>query len=408
MNVTTRCRLTQLLPVLAALLLADGIAAAQGPSPSVESILEGWKKRRERVQRIRYSVAGESIVPKGSQATDDLGMPKPAEPPQDVAQEQNVTFLLDMAHQRFRMELEGSIYVERAKALSPRVSVIAFDGRDIMTAMPRDRNTSSVHTPGPLDPDLMVSRGAKKRNPLNAVIALYQAPLLFAHGFVPQYAQPPAFDRPPDVDDFIVRGQATRDGRPCIIVKTFPLHQSSQTSWDEYWVDVERDCAVVRQLGYKNDKPIVDLEITYQETKQGWLPQRWTGTTRNQKGIVLNVTRQRVKEFVIDPAASDADYRLEAGPGMIILEDDYDSPKEAQTGPGFRRKTFRVAENGSWKELVIVNGAEQPSEEQVSWIRRHWLGLGLGLLGALLLGAGGLWVVRRRRRPPLQAAAPSA
>jgi hypothetical protein len=404
MSATTRCHLVPLLAGLTVLLLADGIAVAQKPAPSVDSILAGWKKRQQRIQRIRYTVVGESIVPKGSR-TDDLGRAQPDSPPRDIAQQQNVTFLLDMARQRFRMELEGNRYYSDAKALSPFVSICTFDGRDMMSAVPREKNSSNVYAPGPHDPDLIVSRGYKKCYPLKAVVTHYQSPLLLAHGFVPQYTQSPDFGRPPDGDDFIVRGQVTRDRRTYAIVKTFPFHQPGHTSWDEYWVDTEHDCAVVRQLAYANDKPIIDLEITYQETKQGWLPLKWTGTTRSPDGTVVNVTRQRVAEFVIDPTASDADYRLAARPGMIVWEDDYDAPQEVQSPPGFRRTTFQVAENGSWKE--IAGGVGQPSEQQPLWVRRHWLGLALGALAVLLVGAGALWAIRRRKaRPPLGSAAP--
>jgi len=107
------------------------------------------------------------------------------------------------------------------------------------------------------------------------------------------------------------------------------------------------------------------------------LPEHWTGTTRTRERVV-NVTRQRVKEFVIDPATSDADYRVEASPGMVVLETDYGAPSKDQSALGFERKTFRVAEDGSWRE--IVNGVEQPPEGPLSWLRRHWLALTLACL----------------------------
>jgi hypothetical protein len=180
-----------------------------------------------------------------------------------------------------------------------------------------------------------------------------------------------------------------------------------QTSWDEYWVDTGRDFAVVRQLAYSNDKTITDLEITYQQTRVGWLPEHWTGTSRSPTGMVVNVTRQRVKEFVIDPAASDADYRLEASPGMVVMQDEYPDPKDVKTGPGFERKMFRIAGNGSWIEIDAGTG--QSTEQRLSWVRRHWLALTIGLLAALLAGAGWRWAVwRKRGGPPIQPAVPPA
>ena len=390
---------------LAVLLLPDGFATAQQSPSSLDHILAGWQKRRERVGCIRYTVVGEGIVPKGSR-TDDLGRALPDEPPRDIVQKQNVAFLLDLRRQRFRMELDETVYHSQKRQLMPRASTVVFDGRDLATALPRERNTSPVHTPAPLDPDLMLSRGYAKCYPLKVVVSRYQAPLLFAHGFVPRYVSAPDFGGAPDPDDFIVSGQIVHGRRPCTVVKTFPLRNYTNTSWDEYWVDEARDFVVVRQLAYQNGKPVIDLDIAYQQSSHGWLPERWTGTTRIN-GVVVNVTRQRVQEFVIDPTATDADYQIEARPGMVILEDDFNDPGKEQFGPGFRRKLFRVAADGSWQE--IINGVEQPAEGPCSWLRRHWVGLTLALLAALLAVAGWYWLARPRRgQPPGQAAAPPA
>src|SRR5581483_1448198 len=77
-------------------------------------------------------------------------------------------------------------------------------------------------------------------------------------------------------------------------------------------------------------------------------------------------------------------------------EDDFNDPGKEQFGPGFRRKLFRVAADGSWQE--IINGVEQPAEGPCSWLRRHWVGLTLALLAALLAVAGWYWLAGPRGR----------
>lgn len=372
-------------------MLAASPVRAQAGNEEVRRVIADWKKRQEAVERIRYVVVGRSIVPKGRGTDDVTGKPLvPPVPAQDIEQKQDSTLLLDFPKQRFRLEMNQLLFDWSERRLFPRVSTTVFDGHSGATEMPREANTSAVHTPALSDYDIYINRNESRYHPLGAVSAYYLSPLLLAHGLVSQFMEQTHFGKLPDPSEFIIHGRHIHAGRPCLVLRTLTERSHHrETSFDEYWIDTARDSAVVRQSAYVNDKPLTDIEVTYQQTPHGWLPLRWTGTTRERGKRIINVTRLRVQEFIVDPPVADADFQPVVKPGMNILEDTYEDPEkvEGQPGPGYTRKIYHVGPDGRWNE--VVNGAEQKSKR---WL---WYGVGIPLaaVSALLF-----WYARRRGR----------
>ncbi len=381
------------LAVVGCLLLVAQPVRAQGADEQIKKVFADWEKRRAAIPRIRYTVVGQSIIPKGS-LTDDLGHPfSPPVPPQDIPQRQDSTFLLDLPKNRFRLELVGQAYYMDKKELAPRAFTTVFDSQTYATEIPREANTSTVAPRQPSEPDVVINRDYARYQPLMTVNSYWLAPLLLAHGLLPRYLDPADFRTLHDSDDFTVQGQHLYGGRQCLVLRNFPEHTGgTQTSFDEYWIDTGRDSAIVRQLAYVNDKLRLDCEITYQQTPQGWLPLRWTGTTVRNGDQVINVTRLRVQEFSIDPPVEDAAFRPEIKPGMNILETTFEDPEKIQSHPpGYRLPTkfYHVGADGSWNE--VVNGVEYKSHR---WL---WYGLG-GFVAIAVVAALGFWYWRRRQR----------
>src|SRR5439155_2876958 len=90
------------IPSLAAMHLIAGHVAGQPGDQRIERILKDWQRRQEAVQRVRYSLKGHSIRPKGSQTDEPTGAPVPAE---DVTQDHAAAVLLDFSEGRFRLTL---------------------------------------------------------------------------------------------------------------------------------------------------------------------------------------------------------------------------------------------------------------------------------------------------------------
>jgi hypothetical protein len=365
---------------------------AQLGEEQVERVFRDWQKLQDRIQRIRYVVRGESVVPKGT-FTDEMGKPlDPPQPDRDIAQKQDTICLLDIAGKRFRMEQDAQVYASWEKRLLPRLTTTVFDGQSSSTAIPRDDNARAGYVRSDSDPDVLIAKNDFRYRPLTAVNAYWLSPLLFAHGLIPQLTSAASFLDKLDIDDFKVHGRAVHEGIPCLVLRTFPSPAGQTTSFDEYWVDQSRDSIVVRHSSYMNDKLFTDVGITYQQTPHGWIPLRWVGSTRDYiDGHLINVTRLRIEEFTIEPEVMDADFRVEVKPGMVILEDDFEAPKAEQGPLGFQRKWYRVAPDGQWQEIDQQSGAALP---QTHWLR--WLALA-GIAAAIALGYL-LW--RRLRAGP--------
>jgi hypothetical protein len=380
------------LPIVACCLLSAPTIQAQQPTDErIRRVFADWDKRREALQRIRYTVKGQSIIPKGSFTDDITGLPLvPPNPPEDIAQRQDSMCLIDINGKRFRLEMDCELYDRYKKELFPRVSTATFDSKSFATELPRAANNSSVSPRKPSDPDVFIHRNYARYHPLDAVNRYYLGPLLLAHGLVPRYLDPADFTKQPDAADFVVHGWHVFAGRQCLVLRSYPERSGdSQTSFDEYWVDTGRGSVVVRQTSFVNDKPIIDIEIVSQQTSHGWLPLRWTGTTR-RRDQPINVTRLRVEQFAADPPVDDTAFKPNVKPGMNIVEMTYEDPEKlGNQPPGFRfpSKTFHVAPDGDWNE--VVNGVEQQNHP---WL---WYAL-VGLL-ALLAAAVGVWYVRHRR-----------
>lgn len=362
---------------------------AQPSNGQVERVFRDWQMRHDTIQRMRYLVKGQSIIPRGS-ATDDMGKAlEPPEPAKDIAQKQDTVLLLDIPGTRFRMEQETQFYNYGQKKLLPLHKITIFDGNTLYGEIPREVNAQAGYVRQPLEPDLCISKNYAAYRPLKAINAYWLSPLLFAHGLVPQLAAAPSFLDKLDIDDFNVRGQAVHAGKTCLVLRTFPVPSGTARCFDEYWVDVSRDSAVLRHLAYMNDKLLTDLDVSYQQTTHGWIPLSWVGITRDYtKGNLINVTRLRAQEFSFEPLVAESDFRVDVKPGMVILEDDFGSPKVEQGSLRPQRKSYQVATDGHWQEIGMQSGLPVAS----TW--RRWL----SLAEIVVVITVGYSVVRRVKR----------
>jgi hypothetical protein len=279
--------------------------------------------------------------------------------------------------------LKEQLYQDTKRQRFSRLSIHVFDGKDMYTSLPREANNSAVSPRGAADPDVMIYRLATSIRPLNGFVAHGLSPLLVAHGIIPKFLVLPHFADKLDPDDFFVHGQGIHAGRSCLVLRTFPVRSSAavgapvQSTFDEYWVDVQRDSAVLRQSAYTNTILRSDVDISYKETKAGWLPSHWTCTFRNPpNNQLIDVTKLRIAEYSIDPPKDAADFTIEITPGMNVRDSTF---HESKTGVGFEHHRFHIEPNGRWSELT--NGVEQ----RLAWSWRAWSGLLLTVSVALAL-----------------------
>jgi hypothetical protein len=216
-------------------------------------------------------------------------------------------------------------------------------------------------------------------------------PLFAGHGIVVtdnrEQMGPGRLKLKPDPEMLIVHGQGVHDGRPCLVLRTHTLSGGAGTWVREFWVDTARASAVVRQVEYSNGKISDDKDIQYQQTRCGWLPKSWTFTVRNSAGgKTLLTERMQIKELTLDPPVTDADFRIDVKPGMLVKKSVHGDVQPNDPGRPKEEKFYRIRDNGDWNEVVIANGVERSR-----WsLRSIWWVAGL-VTGAVTLA----WGVRR-------------
>lgn len=357
------------------------------PDPRLEKILADWQKRRDRIKTIRYRVSGEVTLPKGTFRDPNTGQALgPETPPHDISWPKNITLLLDFTTNRHRLEENEQPYSQsQKKSVPPRVTTTVFDSKELWSLSLRPTDVP----PNPNNPDVSIVSG----NMRGLAFSSEYWPFFLGHGVVglitQQHILPGRMSFTPKTDVYHVQGDGNYANRACVVLRTQTQEYGSAV-WDELWVDLGRESAILRQVAYANGKIVTDIQIDYQETRGGWLPQSWTISHARNNGQVFSFRRMRVDELEVDPAVSDADFRVDVKKGMIVQRmsypgspDDITSPNPDPISP-----VFRAGQDGT---LDPMNGPKPRS------LRRFYLG-GVGTILVLAAGIAAAFWWRRRNR----------
>jgi outer membrane lipoprotein-sorting protein len=326
---------------------------AQAADQRVAKIFADWQKRQERIQTIRYKLAGEHLIAKGSLG-DDYGRPTtPPSPPHDIRCPFERLYLFDFTTGLYRIEVSEKIYVSKDKQVYLRSSVTVFDGREVRTLCPRQENSSFLFAPGNSNPDMVISTG----NMRGVGFDTRYLPLFFAQGVVRTSEDEIVsgrFKRLPAMDYFHVHGSGSLAGRSCLVLRTETL-QMGTSSFDELWVDPGRDSAIVRYLTYSAGKPFNDSVIQYGKTTEGWLPQSWTFTTFT--GPKTDYTEKvTVQKIDLNPQVSQAEFHLEPEPGMLVQEFHHGESPNPLFTPRAEIKSYRAGDLAA--KIPFIGGME--------------------------------------------------
>ncbi len=253
-------------------LLAAAPAFGQPDEQQLAKIAADWANRQKKVKRIRYRVSGEVLMPREN-VTDSDGRPLKLPGEQTIKAPFRWNFLLDFQTNRHRLEIEEHLFYVPGNKLFRQSRVITFDGESAWSSFDQDL--------GPPRPPTIADIGISSGDLGAYEIEPSMFPPFYAQGIVP-YAgtdrlYPGHLRFESDTESLLVHGQAVLDGRPCLVLRT-PAVQGLNTTFDELWVDMGRDSAVVRHSRFADKAPITDLIIAYRQTPYGWLPDHWEQT----------------------------------------------------------------------------------------------------------------------------------
>lgn len=138
------------------------------------------------------------------------------------------------------------------------------------------------------------------------------------------------------------------------------LRDDAHGKFDEYWVDLAHQSAIVKVFGYADAAVLMKLDIQYQQRKDGWFPSGWTITSRSQddEESVLHV-----KEFEFNPRLDQKLFDVELKPGMVVRK--YNSSNG-------QKEIYQVQDNGSLRlrevepKPVVKNYSPEGPQLQVT------------------------------------------
>lgn len=352
MNRTLRVIVRLCILAMSGVFPANAATAVEPPDPRLEKVLADWQKRQNAVQSIVYQVDGEFKVAKGAYTRLRAAMipTKKSEvrvaPEEDMSAPVGLNLLLDFAKERFRLEKRDQSFHFNSCKLVQEFIIYTFDGKEIKSFKPREKNPAK----GPNEPEMGIVSGNLK----NEYFLLDCHPILYAHGriYTPtEQIVPGQIRNKPDPNYLHIHGTAVHEGRSCLIVRT-QTFQLSNISFEEYWVDPERDSTIVRYGSYSGKKINCnqDIVIHYKHLSDGWLPSDWRWTVF-EHGKMLYYQDMRVTKMKINPIVSDANFGLESHSGMIVEEVKRHPSTDPFAEPKSDITVYRLEENGKRTNL---------------------------------------------------------
>jgi hypothetical protein len=308
------------------LMLSATFAVSGGPAPPVvapqptgdaailQAIFADWSARRERFTTVRHTLQGETTVSQG--AMNDIKeaifpsdeIPAGDIPFKDINYPTATTCMIDFERGFVRIEHRASQFRLPA-TLVPTYDVRMFAGEWKQCYRPRAENPERRENV--LAPEL--TNGKEMPVYSDGFFDASLRPLLYAHGFVPGSSDPRRLSEPADYSRLYGVGQAEHEGRTCAVLRLRPLEETELVQ--EFWVDVERDSAVVRFSRSRDslDGPVTT--VSYRETPAGWMPERWTiESIGGRRETVRLVTTER------NPDLSGVTFAMKPTVGMIFKQ----------------------------------------------------------------------------------------
>lgn len=335
-------------------------AEAINGAEMLTTIVQNWQ-RRQQLRGYRYLVAGTHLTPKGS--SNQLlspGDPAGDLPAEDTLSDVKTQYFVDLERNRSCIERDFTVYHVDERRFLREFTIELFDGQRAQIFYPRERNPDhfdGARTEGPWNPDLVFESSS------GPAVGRSDLPVLLAHGMVlvsggSTLGPGKTLRRTLAPETFALYGRAVRDGRECIVLRSQTDRTGTTPSFNEFWVDPQKDSTIVRLVRYIGDSENLQIDMWYEdEESRGYPLTRYT-YLENISGESVQTREMHVLEYEPEPVFADSLFYVEPKPGFNVY--DWTAKRQYRVGlPGqpdrdlgeLRREMAHGAR--SWARLVF-------------------------------------------------------
>lgn len=352
---------------------------ADDKNKELQKILGDWQGRQVLLRTARYTISG-THEPKNRKLPPGTPALLPT----------RSVLLLDVEHRRHRLE-SSKPAISSDDAGEPLkdytlTGTETFDGKE-QRGMAEKSGDVKGGGLGIVKGDLVFQR-----------IDQGLEPIFFAHGVVPSVwgdLRPDKWPTVFDSENFEYVGRQSFRGRNCAVVRTEP-RAYAEIAFDEFYVDTERQSAIVRHVFYSGNNPTLRTDVDWKQTENGWWPDKWT-CTWTWRGKVEEIVSGQLEGFDPNPPVTSGDFTIPALPGVTIVVQEVPAPGSGLDPRYPAEKRYLVSSTGSWQEISakgfrMIDGKELPPERGRKWLR--WM---IGVLSVAATAVVCICLLRRRK-----------
>lgn len=294
-------------------------SAGSGDRALIEQIISDWRARAQKLRTIRCAAEGTVTTPRGcyngsEHLADDVEGDVPSA---DHTSPCRYVWLFDFEKSRFRIEQHDEAFHMVDLTFVPNAKVRAFDGRTKPRIYaPREWNPLGGRAPPAEKPVYYLNIQAPSLSTLDQIC-------LLAHGAVaPQGVgvDPRRMSRQlGSPSDFIVYGRAEKRGRQCVVLRSIG---NAPNTFTDYWVDPERQSAVVYWESRARGKKQREFNIDYSQVGALWLPKAFEFTTYTARpdNPPEAFCRMDVTEIIPNLSVTDDAFILTPEKGVVVWD----------------------------------------------------------------------------------------
>jgi hypothetical protein len=315
-----------------------------GGQQELSGVIAAWQQRQARTQTAFYRLKVKHWLPRGTYGKN------PDVPEKDTIFEDKYEHWLDFVHQYNRRERWVHTYHFHFLNFYRCHSVSAYDGKKIQLYEP----LADIPLKFRKEPFVEFSIMNENYNDYEDL----DLPIFLAHGVIPSDRGRPRFKQlrlPVPQDLLELRGTMRKEDREYLVVRARRTYQRGGNTY-EYWVDREREGAIVHYKAYTHDQQLYSqLDISWQKQDWGFVPERWRFIWY-YRGHIRETWEAFVDEVRVNLEIPFEKFHLSPPPGTIVTLDEEPRRAFRIAADGETLVPFREQENirSSWPFYLIA------------------------------------------------------